>query len=230
MPAPSQGLLHGGAQREKGAPDSRVGRVSRVQRRRRLHPRRAAVAKPHGHQVSLGHELSLQVHGTGLPDAFEGPLDGGQVFSGAQRRSNQSRESIAPLSRLILFSDVAFFLVSLVVVADEQSVALCTSCIMFVLTQDRLNMDLDRDSLELMLNLLETEAGQIDAVEGELASFLSPHQLRVCWTVISPEKCLVPSCWFIFQVQPLPAMECFTSAILFSIAYAILCSIIVCQD
>ena len=40
-----------------------------------------------------------------------------------------------------------------------QSVALCTSCIMFVLTQDRLNMDLDRDSLELMLNLLEIDAG-----------------------------------------------------------------------
>jgi hypothetical protein len=30
---------------------------------------------------------------------------------------------------------------------------------MFVLTQDRLNMDLDRDSLELMLNLLEIDAG-----------------------------------------------------------------------
>ena len=30
---------------------------------------------------------------------------------------------------------------------------------MFVLTQDRLNMDLDRDSLELMLNLLEIDTG-----------------------------------------------------------------------
>lgn len=49
----------------------------------------------------------------------------------------------------------------------EQSVALCTSCIMFVLTQDRLNMDLDRDSLELMLNLLETDAVQMDAGEGK---------------------------------------------------------------
>jgi hypothetical protein len=41
----------------------------------------------------------------------------------------------------------------------SQSVALCTSFIMFVLTQDRLNMDLERDSLELMLNLLEIDAG-----------------------------------------------------------------------
>lgn len=39
-----------------------------------------------------------------------------------------------------------------------QSLGLCTATVMFVLSQDRLNMDLDRESLELMLNLLESDA------------------------------------------------------------------------
>nr|ABM68580.1 AAEL002532-PA [Aedes aegypti] len=39
----------------------------------------------------------------------------------------------------------------------DQSLGLCTATIMFVLSQDTLNMDLDRDSLELMLNLLDTD-------------------------------------------------------------------------
>lgn len=36
---------------------------------------------------------------------------------------------------------------------------------MFALSQDRLNMDLDRDSLELMLNLLESDASHLNALE-----------------------------------------------------------------
>lgn len=35
---------------------------------------------------------------------------------------------------------------------------MCTATVMFVLSQDRLNMDLDRESLELMLSLLESDA------------------------------------------------------------------------
>ncbi|XP_058063834.1 protein wings apart-like [Anopheles bellator] len=38
----------------------------------------------------------------------------------------------------------------------DASLALCTAAIMYVFSQDKLNMDLDRDSLELMLNLLNT--------------------------------------------------------------------------
>nr|CAG4638252.1 EOG090X017M [Cyclestheria hislopi] len=65
-------------------------------------------------------------------------------------------------------STVAKFFKALKDAPAKPSVALCTSCIMFVLTQDRLNMDLDRDSLELMLNLLETDAGgSVDVVEGK---------------------------------------------------------------
>lgn len=46
------------------------------------------------------------------------------------------------------------------------SLALCAATVLFVLSQDRLNMDLDRDSLELMLNLLDTDSKIKDALEG----------------------------------------------------------------
>lgn len=41
---------------------------------------------------------------------------------------------------------------------SDLSLGLCTSTIMYALSQDALNMDLDRDSLELMLNLLEVNS------------------------------------------------------------------------
>lgn len=40
---------------------------------------------------------------------------------------------------------------------QDLSLGLCTSAIMYILSQEGLNMDLDRDSLELMINLLEAE-------------------------------------------------------------------------
>uniref|UniRef100_A0A182RJ32 WAPL domain-containing protein n=1 Tax=Anopheles funestus TaxID=62324 RepID=A0A182RJ32_ANOFN len=40
---------------------------------------------------------------------------------------------------------------------QDPSLGLCTAAIMYVFSQDKLNMDLDRDSLELMLNLLDTD-------------------------------------------------------------------------
>lgn len=40
---------------------------------------------------------------------------------------------------------------------QNQSLGLCTATIMFVLIQDNLNMDLDKHSLELMLNLLDSD-------------------------------------------------------------------------
>jgi hypothetical protein len=36
---------------------------------------------------------------------------------------------------------------------------------MFVMSQDQLNMDLDRASLELMLNLLDTDASHMNALD-----------------------------------------------------------------
>ncbi|XP_049829249.1 protein wings apart-like [Schistocerca gregaria] len=47
----------------------------------------------------------------------------------------------------------------------DQSLGLCTATVMFVLSQDRLNMDLDRDSLELMLGLLECDASHHSALD-----------------------------------------------------------------
>lgn len=43
---------------------------------------------------------------------------------------------------------------------QNQSLGLCTATIMFVLIQDNLNMDLDKHSLELMLNLLDSDISQ----------------------------------------------------------------------
>lgn len=48
---------------------------------------------------------------------------------------------------------------------NDQSLGLCTATVMFVLSQDRLNMDLDRESLELMLNLLESDASHKNALD-----------------------------------------------------------------
>ncbi|KAK3925355.1 Protein wings apart-like [Frankliniella fusca] len=60
---------------------------------------------------------------------------------------------------------VAKFFKSLHDAARDQSLGLCTATVMFALSQDRLNMDLDRDSLELMLNLLESDASHLNALE-----------------------------------------------------------------
>lgn len=48
----------------------------------------------------------------------------------------------------------------------DQRLGMCTATVMFVLSQDRLNMDIDRDSLELMLSLLESDASHSSALEG----------------------------------------------------------------
>ncbi len=58
------------------------------------------------------------------------------------------------------------FLAELKDAPSNASLALCTSTVLFVLSQDRLNMDMDRDSLELMLNLLDTDSRIKDALEG----------------------------------------------------------------
>lgn len=47
----------------------------------------------------------------------------------------------------------------------DQSLGLCTATVMFVLSQDNLNMDLDRNSLELMLNLLESDVSHKNVLD-----------------------------------------------------------------
>merc|ERR1712098_155380 len=63
-------------------------------------------------------------------------------------------------------SVVARFFAELQDAPDNPSLALCTSTVLFVLSQDRLNMDMDRDSLKLMLNLLDTDCNIKTALEG----------------------------------------------------------------
>ncbi|KAI5646934.1 wings apart-like protein regulation of heterochromatin domain-containing protein [Phthorimaea operculella] len=64
---------------------------------------------------------------------------------------------------------------------NDPSLGLCTATVMFVLSQDRLNMDLDRESLELMLNLLESDASHKNALDdcGLTSSQLAKTQERV---------------------------------------------------
>ncbi|CAH0553412.1 unnamed protein product [Brassicogethes aeneus] len=60
---------------------------------------------------------------------------------------------------------VAKFFKALHDATRDQSLGLCTATVMFVLSQDRLNMDLDRDCLELMLNLLESDVSYQQALD-----------------------------------------------------------------
>ncbi|XP_060527171.1 protein wings apart-like isoform X2 [Cylas formicarius] len=60
---------------------------------------------------------------------------------------------------------VAKFFKALHDATKDQSLGLCTATVMFVLSQDRLNMDLDRDCLELMLNLLESDVSYKHALD-----------------------------------------------------------------
>ena len=47
----------------------------------------------------------------------------------------------------------------------EPSLALCTAAVMFILGEDQLNVDLDRNSLELMLSLLDSDVTSSKADE-----------------------------------------------------------------
>lgn len=51
----------------------------------------------------------------------------------------------------------------------DENLGLCTATVMFVLSQDTLNMDLNRDSLELMLNLLECNVSKKPAPANSMA-------------------------------------------------------------
>lgn len=77
---------------------------------------------------------------------------------------------------------VAKFFKALHDATNDQSLALCTATVMFVLSQDRLAMDLDRDCLELMLNLLESDVSHKNALEDCGLSYaeLSKNKEKVC--------------------------------------------------
>ncbi|XP_066149366.1 protein wings apart-like isoform X5 [Euwallacea fornicatus] len=76
---------------------------------------------------------------------------------------------------------VAKFFKALHDATKDQSLGLCTATVMFVLSQDRLNMDLDRDCLELMLNLLESDVSYQQALDecGLTTSQLEKNKQKV---------------------------------------------------
>ncbi|XP_075224427.1 cohesin release factor wings apart-like [Lycorma delicatula] len=73
---------------------------------------------------------------------------------------------------------VARFFRALHDAAKDQSLGMCTATVMFVLSQDRLNMDLDRDCLELMLNLLESDTSHTNALDDCGLSDAQLHKTR----------------------------------------------------
>lgn len=60
--------------------------------------------------------------------------------------------------------------------ASGQNLAMCTASLMYILSRDRLNMDLDRSCLDLMIRLLELELDQ-DHGGCDSASQLSAREI-----------------------------------------------------
>ncbi|XP_008471517.1 protein wings apart-like [Diaphorina citri] len=87
---------------------------------------------------------------------------------------------MAPAFRMHLraHGTVAKFFKALQDAAKDQSLGMCTATVMFVLSQDRLNMDLDRDCLELMLNLLESDTSHKNALDDCGLSDTQLHKTR----------------------------------------------------
>lgn len=62
---------------------------------------------------------------------------------------------------------------------SDHRLAICAATVMFMLSQDRLNMDLDRDSLELMLNLLDTDADTNENVPSLDVTFITQNKKKI---------------------------------------------------
>ena len=78
-----------------------------------------------------------------------------------------AQKAMTPQFRMHLraHGEVSKFFCELKDAPYNSSLALCTSTILFVLSQDRLNMDMDRESLELLLNLLDTDCNIKNALD-----------------------------------------------------------------
>lgn len=58
-----------------------------------------------------------------------------------------------------------------------QNLALCTASLMYILSRDRLNMDLDRSCLDLMIRLLELDQDQAGGAVIDSTSQLSAREI-----------------------------------------------------
>jgi len=114
--------------------------------------------------VKKGHELNDQGEDQEFQDDVEYIVDGLNAENSIPLRCmvtiSLASKCMKPNFRMHLraHSVVDQFFSKLQDAPDNASLALCTATVMFVLSQDRLNMDLDRDSLKLMLNLLDTDS------------------------------------------------------------------------
>lgn len=67
-----------------------------------------------------------------------------------------------------------------------QNLALCTAALMYILSRDRLNMDLDRACLELMIKLLELDqdySGHQDQLTAKEVAKVKEKIRKLCETV-----------------------------------------------
>lgn len=86
-----------------------------------------------------------------------------------------------------------------------QNLALCTASLMYILSRDRLNMDLDRASLDLMIRLLELEQDKstADQLTAKEMSKVKEKIRKLCETVhnkhLDLENITVSVCFFILQ-------------------------------
>ena len=126
-----------------------------------------------------------QIQDTGEFQEFNDDVD--YIQEGLGRHNNLSTRCLSTLTlaskcmeppfrmHLRAHGTVTKFFAELKDAPKNPSLALCTSTVLFVLSQDRLNMDLDRESLELMLNLLDTDSRIKDALDG---AGLNPRELE----------------------------------------------------
>jgi len=123
-------------------------------------------------KVKKAHEMNDMGEYQEFADDVEYIADGLKVRNSTAARClaavSLAQKCMKPSFRMHLraHGEVSKFFVELKDAPTNPSLALCTSTILFVLSQDRLNMDMDRDSLELMLNLLDTDCNIKTALEG----------------------------------------------------------------
>jgi len=122
--------------------------------------------------VKRGHEINDLGENQEFQDDVEYIIDGLNVRHAISLRCltaiSLASKCLKPNFRMHLraHSVVTKFFAELQDAPENSSLALCTSTVLFVLSQDRLNMDMDRDSLKLMLNLLDTDSKIGSALEG----------------------------------------------------------------
>ena len=121
--------------------------------------------------VKSAHEINDHGEFQEFTDDVEYICDGMKLTNNISARClaaiSLAQKCMTPQFRMHLraHGEVSKFFCELKDAPYNSSLALCTSTILFVLSQDRLNMDMDRESLELLLNLLDTDCNIKNALD-----------------------------------------------------------------